>query len=596
MTRKIKKLGCFSIGMLISIFLANGDAIKNTQKIKNSLPPEDDYISQLFSNAKACLSKKLEKELNDKPFLKISCSNINNLFDKTLKFAEKLYPGMSSLLSISLTSFLGGTQYPGEEGTSPIHMVLFFHKCDISPILFLKLSEESPLFKALSRLKTETIDYVNLSPKENKKAIWWMFGEKTLLNLLQDTNTNKDTNINEKFPFLNETNTIENLLQIDLDFSIINEFSADLPFIGKQFWDTLIKPEIKQIRLGLDYIDNNIITNCEIEYFPNSSSATLFKGIHDKSKQIHCLDLTSHECIQNFVFQDFSGMLTWLNTIHEKLNDVEKNITEHKKQNKNCDKYVEIAEEILKWWNALYPLFTEILNFCNDNLTGNFQSYANIKQPIKYHYETMGFGLFEGKAITNEILVNALKNFITISLPKQLKQITEQKLFGSEVIKSLSCVFNKNFQTHEGCPIQNIYWMINKDTSNKKVPLYFSVCKNHLLYADNIDSIKRLIERINSVKTFTYVARPECFEKTQIRLSDFIEIPVKMPVFLNYTYSAKVNPERLILTSHLPLWFNFETLKNFSNQLLPSQQKSEEIKKDSVDNVGKPITLKAKER
>ena len=99
---------------------------------------------------------------------------------------------------------------------------------------------------------------------------------------------------------------------------------------------------------------------------------------------------------------------------------------------------------------------------------------------------------------------------------------------------------------------------------------------------------------MNGIKTFTYVAMPECFEKTQIRISDFMPLLMKTSVVVDCAYSAKINPERFHISCKMPLWFNFELLKNFSNPLLPSSQKSEEIKDDSIKNDEKPAVLDMK--
>ena len=586
--KSIRMWGYFLAGMMISVF-ANGDLenINEASKasIENlSVSTVNPYVAYLLEENTAFL-KDIEKALADKPFLKITCSNINDLCSKVLKLVEKIYPEMSSILSLSLTSFIGGTQCPGEEGTSPVYIVLFFHEGQVSPVFFFKSSEESPLFKAVSSFKKDPIDFIKLPAKDAKQLAWWMCGEKALLKVLHQ----KDFNV--QFPFLATAETIDSLLQVDFDGEIIHSFEDLMPFIGRQLFEVFIKPEFKHFRLSADYLENNIVMNYDIEFVPNSATSTLIKGMNSRIKQVRHLEFSSQECIKNLGFQDYESQLTYFNVLHTRLNDLSKMLEESKKQTKEVDESLEVVEQLIAWENIIYPLITELGNFCKDNLTGNFQSYADVQCSKDFHYETIGFGLFEGKDLSNEKLVNFLKNFITGSLTERLKEAIKQKLVGSDLIPALSCVFNKNLELYQDCYIQNIYWTIAGNNSDKKIPLYFAVCKNYLLYADNIDNIKRLIERINGIKTFTYVTMPDCFEKTQIRISDFIPLLTKEPINLDCVYQIKENPESINITCKMPLWFNFELLKNFSNPLLPSSQKSEEIKNDSVKAEEKPAVL-----
>lgn len=588
----MKWWGYFLAGMMISVF-ANGDLenVKDVPKANikssSSVNAANPFVAHLLEENTAFF-KDIEKTLAGRPFLKIACSNVNDLCGKALKLVEKIYPEMSSILSLSLTSFMGGTQCPGEEGTSPVYILLFFYEKKVTPVFFFKASEESSLFKAVSSFKNETIDFIPCVPQESKKAIWWMAGEKSLLKVLKQ----KDSNV--EFPFLTTPEKVETLLQVDFDATIVHAFADFMPWVAKQLFERMIKPELKHCRLSLDYLENDIVMDYELAFLPGSATATLVKKIYNKTSQVHYLEFASQECIKNLGFQDYEGQLDYLKVINGRLNAISKDVEAYKKQTKAVDEPLEVLEQLIAWWNIIYPLLTEVVGFCKDNLTGNFQSYANVQCTKDLHYEAIGFGLFEGKDLSNEKLVNSLKNFITQSLAERLKEAKKQELFGSEFIPVLSCVFNKNFQEYEGCYIQNIYWTIAGNNLDKKIPLYFAVCKNHLLYADNINDIMRLIERMNGIKTFTYVAMPECFEKTQIRISDFMPLLMKTSVVVDCAYSAKINPERFHISCKMPLWFNFELLKNFSNPLLPSSQKNAEMKATSIKHDEKSGMLDVK--
>lgn len=580
--KSVKQWGYFLVVMMISVF-GNGDPenvneVQKTGVVSSKANPINPGIARLFDEN---FFKDIERVLGDKPFLKISCSNINDLCSKSLKLVEKIYPELSSILSLSLTSFIGGTQCRGEEGTLPIYILLFFHEKHVSPVFFFKSSQESNLFKAVSSFKKDPIDFVKLPSTDTKKLAWCVWGEKSLLQVLQQ----KD--MNAQFPFLATKETINNLLQVDFDGEIIYPFVDLMPVIGKQFFETFIKSEFKHFKLCFDYLENDIVLNYDLEFVPNSATSTLLKGINNDAKQVRHLEFASQECVKNLGYQDYERQLTYFNTLHARLNSFSKGIEDNKKQTKMSDETLEIWEQLIAWENIIYPLIIDLGNFCKDNLTGNFQTYANVKSSKEFVYEAVGFGLFEGKDLSNDKFVDFLKSFITISLTEQLKQAIKQELFGSDLIPALSCVFKKNFEQHEGCYIQNIYWTIGGNDSDKKIPLYFAVCKNYLLYADNIDNIKRLIERINGIKTFTYVAMRDCFEKTQIRISDFMPFLMKDPVILNCVYRIKENPETINITCKMPLWFNFELLKNFSNPLLHSSQKSGEIEDTSIKSNNK---------
>lgn len=577
---------CLLVGVTISVLAnANGD-LKNTNESQKA-KIVDPCVSRLFDESQVLL-KEVEKALENKPFLKISCSSVNDLCSKSLKLVEKFYPEISSILSLSLTSFMGGTQCQGEEGTSPLYILLFFHKEHVSPVVFFKSSEESNLFKAVSSFRKDPIDFVKVPSTDAKKLAWWMCGERPLLQTLQQKGAYA------QFPFLTTTGCIESLLQVDFDGEIIHPFIDLTPFAVKLLLESFVKPEFKRFKLCFDYLENNVILNYDLEFVPNSATSTLIKGMNGKAKQVRHLEFSSQECVKNLGFQDYEDQLTYFNTLHTRLSGIGKAIEDNKNQTKTPDESLEMLKQLIAWENIIYPLIVELGNFCKDNLTGNFQSYANIKSSKEFIYEAIGFGLFEGKDLSNDKLVDFLKNFIAISLAERLKLAVKQGLLGSDLIQTLSCVFNKNFHQHEGCYIQNVYWTVGGNDSDKKIPLYFAVCKNYLLYADNIDNIKRLIERINGIKTFAYVAMSECFEKTQIRISDFMPFLMKDPVSLDCVYRVKENPETVNITCKMPLWFNFELLKNFSNPLLPSSQKSGQIRDSSIKHDEKPVMLDAK--
>ena len=116
-----------------------------------------------------------------------------------------------------------------------------------------------------------------------------------------------------------------------------------------------------------------------------------------------------------------------------------------------------------------------------------------------------------------------------------------------------------------------------------------SVCKNYLLYADNLDDLKRLIDRLQELKTFTYLNFSGFVKKATVRLRDILPMigfKVDPQNYFEATCSINSSNSELCLKTKLPLCIDFKAFSEYSNLLL-KQNTSQETSKESAKTTQK---------
>lgn len=510
--------------------------------------------------------------------LKLGSSSLPDFINKSLKLLEKVYPEMTSMISLAATSFLGGVQCEGADAKSPCFILLFKDQTEIRPVFFFKAIDGCPLVKNLSvgLDKVGSNALVHPLPFDGKLPVWWMYGERSFLDKISK-------NLSKIASFIYKDESVENALEGEIFMDEFDLSSMSMPLIGNLIYNTFIKTNFNRLKLVFDSIDNNIIYQMNLSVKPSSPAGIYLKSLASKEGVYRYLGWNSEEAVKTIAFEDYGALKVLLESC---TNGMDENLW-------RADK---VSYDFYQWWNIIMPLVNEILEFADKNLSGNSQVYADIHSDGSV-FNTNSFSLLEGKVVEGGAvgdsltsnLTNFLDSFVQKSLKQQFNLALEKKLPGCDWIPSLVFVLDKNILMHNGCFVQGVSLSVGEGPSRIQYPILLSVCKNYLLCADNLDDLKRLIDRVQEVKTFSYLNFSGFVKKTTVRLRDvltIIGVKVDPQNYFEMTYSIDIPKNELCFKTKFPLCIDFKAFSEYSKSLL-KQNTNEEKSKESTVNTKK---------
>ena len=360
-------------------------------------------------------------------------------------------------------------------------------------------------------------------------------------------------------------------LKIGVDFNFWNDIlqkieSKDMIPI-KFFWDTFVISDIKRVEMGFDIVNKDLVIKNFVYPQKYSPLRSFVRSLGAKIKDVSFLNWPSREVIQELVFQNYSGLTNYVASLDSRIK-YSQNVADFCTQFKNV-------------WAIIYPLIKDVLAFCDENFTGNTQSYANLQSKDEI-ISSEGFGFFEGKGLKQEKVLSFMDKFAE-KLKLSLKELVDKKLFGWEVCKDISLNVKKSVDKHRNCDIDQIFWKGKGNDAH--CPIWFTVYKNYLLYADNVGNLKRLIERMEEIKTFSYLPKESgCFSRTKVNFASVMHT-LKIPnskqipeLWVDITCILNEDKDVLVNTVKVPCFLDVFSLKT----ILPSVK--ENARKESISN------------
>lgn len=499
------------------------------------------------------------------PLLTVEGECLSRLLQKLIQIADKTFPEYSSLISLAVTGFVGGLSCPGVDEKAACYAVVFLYEGKLELVFLFKALTNCMLVKNLSGEMSPPKVLKTISKGDSKSYCWQMYGNGALLKTL-------DEYLNQVFPFIYEEKNPNTCLKIALDFNLLDEVlkkieNEKLDSV-KFCWDTFIVPDIKRVEIGLDVVNGDF--GMEMFTYPQQHSPLLsfIKSLGEKSKQVRFLDWSSREVVQKLVFQNYSGLKNYVESFDNRI-----------KHNRSA---VPLSSKFKKVWMGVCPLIKDVLEFCCKKLTGNTQNYVDWECQNDLVF-SKSFGFLEVNQLNRETLLIFIDDMID-KVKSVLKVVVEEKCFGCEFCKDLVLSVKKSVEKHRNCDIDQIFW---KGKGNEAYcPVWFAMYKNYLLYSSDVSNLRRLIERMEEKKTFSYLPQNgNCFGQIQIDLAPILH-------FLGFEKIRSISsmPVEIICRSNFEILVNSLKIPNvwdiFSSKTrLPSPE--ENAKKRDVDHVNR---------
>ena len=500
------------------------------------------------------LPKQLSKNLEVTPIVRAVFANLPTLCQKSLQICEKIYPEMTSLFSLAMTGFLGGVQCPGVDDKAPFFVAGFLHNGKMEMVSLFKAQPTSPLMKNLMANKQETQIVKKISISNKKSTDWYLLGNKDLVEKIAGC-------LRKSFPEIYEDdNGLKQPMTLEFNCAAIKEivdFNVHCPIVNFLL-NLLVVPNFENIALGVDIENNDIVLKTSVEAKNAGPLAFYLRSVKSKLNQMRIIKWDSQEAISDVGYYDFKASRALFEEI---INNIYSDTSKD--------------EAIVQLRNAskiIHSLLRKLLDFLGKNLTGSFQGYADF-QGEGGRFSTKGFGFFEKTPLlTAELLTAFLKDFAQ-EINKAKKTFVEKKLCFYELLNVVSCEFKPSILQHNDCVIDKFYWKVAEKEGYGL--LYFTVCKNYLLYSDDIENLKRLIDRMKAINVFTYVAKCDWQEKIEIRLSNLFSlwgVNLNSADTIRMEHAINLPTNTFSITTRLPLGALSQLLKSFSNTMLPSKE------------------------
>lgn len=513
---------------------------------------------------------------NGEPFAVLSASSLQNLLTQALKISDNIYPKSSSILSMLAVSFLGSMQCPGVSEKTPCFLAFHYYQNTYNPIFVFHATKNCPLVRNLS-LAGATSTNGLLIPFQNTastQATWYLYGSKDLLKLIA-----KD--ITSLAPYLSKKVVPStDLLNLTTKLKSCDFLSTLLPPPVQTIYTTFIKDAIDTLSCSVNVENNDLV--CKIKVSPNSSSpwVTLIRALENSQKQHKFLKMEAEDDIQICGFQSFDALKTCLENFAAKTQE-------------SFWRNDPTAHQIYLWGKCLYPLFTQLIEFSNDFFSGYYQCYQNLKRE-KNFILLQNVGLVELKSSKkatalqqNEALISFLETFIKQTLHTQFLSAIQQKLVGSEHLRTLNLRLDKAIVKDKNYTIHSLSFGINNENMCLNYPFVFSVYKDHLLYSDNLEDLRALIHRLEKNK-WTYERLP-FVQKNFINLGQILQksgyfkagapLISKSNSSFEITYTTQTKPDSITVEMKIPLTFDnmFAYL-----QPMPFPKQQSDLNKQSV--------------
>ena len=503
------------------------------------------------------------------PLLTIQGESLPRLLQKVVQIADKVVPDCSSLMSFAITGFAGGLSCPGVDEEAACYAMLFFYAGNIDPVLLFKAQPDCVLVKSLGENKAPTGILKSISNGTDKNCCWQIYGRDTLVKALE-------SDLQQFFPFIYKEKNPEMGLKMVLDINFWNDIlqkmgDKEIAFL-KFFWNTFVGADIKCVEIGFDVVGKTLETKMLIYPQEYSPLASFYKSLESKIKDVKFLNWSSQETMRELVFQDYSGLRNYVNSLNDRI-----------KFSQNTDDWSALVKDM---WAILYPLIEKVLVFCDENLTGNTQSYADLQNSGDM-ISSKGFGFFEGKQLKRETVLTFVEDF-SGKLKSSLKEAIDKKFPGWEICKDITLGVKRSVEKHCDCDIDQIFW--RGEGNEAHCPIWFTVHKNYLLYADDISNLKRLIERMEEMKEPSYLSMESncysCMKMGFLSALPVLGIPQPNSISeLSAEITCGLNSGAFVNTIKVPGFLDLFSLKT----ILPSV--NENAKKEGVTPSNRPMRV-----
>ncbi len=513
----------------------------------------------------------ISKKMGGKPLplLTIESESLPKLLQKVTQVADKVVPDCSSLISFAVTGFAGGLSCPGVDEKAACYAVIFLNEGNIEPVFLFKAQPNCALIKSLKENETAANVLKAITSSTDKNYCWQMYGNADLLKTL-------DKSLAQVFPFIYQERVPEMCLKVVLDINLWNDIFQKIDDKGLAFpkfiWDTLIGPDVKRTEMGFDIVDKMLVTKTFVYPQEYSLLASFTKSLAAKTKEVKFLNWSSREAIQELVFQNYSGLRNYVESLDDRI--------------KYSQNTVDFCTSFKNIWGMVCPLIKDFLAFCDKNLTGNTQSYADL-QSSEDLISSKGFGFFEGKQLKRETILKFIEDF-SGKISSSLKEYADKKYFYWEICKDIALNVKRSVEKHHDCDIDQIFWRMNGNEAH--CPIWFAVYKNYLLYADDIGNVKRLIERMEEMKTPSYASQEgNCFSHMTMNFASIMRTlgvaEFKAISELSVEITCGLKEGAFVNTVKVPGFLDVFSLKT----ILPSA--GESAKKENVILPNRPMTV-----
>lgn len=510
---------CFD-GKLLA--LKSGEGNNSVKNSSTSILEEVGALSKIdFPEIWTEVSKKIVG--NPLPLMTIEGKNLQKVCQKVTELVDKILPESASLISLAIMGFAGGLPCPGVDENAACYVVIFLHEGKIEPVFLFKALVDSLLVKNLNEVKNTRNILRTIQNDDLKKFCWQMYGNSELIKVL-------DKDVKQFFPFIYASKPSEMCLKISLDFDNLNEIFEKIEnkkcAFFKFLWNMFFVPDIKKIEMSGDIEGKTLHAETRIYPQDSSSLSTFVKSLEAKNKDVHFLHWSSRETIQKCEFQDYLGVKNYIKSLDARMK-YKHRVTEY--------------AQFKNFWEIFYPFIEDILTFCSENLTGNTQSYADLQNSNGLG-SLKSFGFFETKKLNQTTFLGFMQGMVK-KVSAFFNAMIDKKCFCWEFCKDLSLNVKKSVEKHCGYGIDQIFWKTQMQEAY--CPIWFTVCKNYLLYADNIDDLKRLIERMLEKKSMSYQdSYKNGVNRIQINWGaimhglGFEKIPLGSEMLMEMTYGA----------------------------------------------------------
>jgi len=514
------------------------ESVQNLPAEKPNVPPAStvDYGKIIEQQLSDFLERDLSKNIATlplKPLATIALSNPPDGLKKAFFIGDKVYPGFSTLAQLFISSSIGGSDCPGVDPNAPCYVLLFPNKeYIVSPLVCFKATPESLIVKNLQSEANQNGNWQLISPATITEKAYniWMVAPKSLFSDFKDFST-----VTELFAPTKEP--IRNLLSVDFDIESLSAFMP-LPVL-KLAYDAYIKRDFEKIIYALDVDEkgNQLQISLRHQVKPQTPWSVFCKAINERKKTFRSLNFPSEADTESVFCWDASASKNLLKALSSYAKEAE-----WKKD--------PIAWQVYRWGQVLYPLFETYLNFMETVSTGNGQLYFKLGS-------FDGFGLEELKpSVTDRQLVNFLKTFdllksIIEKCAKQLNLAQKRQLLGSNCLESFT--FYEKVSTFDGCDIHKCAVKVRKCGSDvsetlTEYALFTGVYKGYLLYAGSLENMKRVLEQMQAMQTFSYCSHPDAVALSRIALPKNV-CAENIEAFRN----TELAPETFITTINIPL-------------------------------------------
>lgn len=468
------------------------------------------------------------------PIISVTIENLPDFLGKTLKMVEKIYPEFGAIAAIGTLSFLGGADCPGFDKASNIHLQIFPYGDAIAGLWFFRANKKSILVKSLSKAKNKLCAMSDPLEEDAQGNAWFIYGS-------SEAQQHLKKNLKKVAPFIYTKETpIDKLFFLDLEVNSLARLVELCPPWVRLIFRDFIQDTVKRSTTQVDFDGTKFIVEQCVQMRTASPLWNYCESMQKKLKQGHSLKWESNEPIREICFDNYVAMQTYYEALSKRAVEAEW-------------KADEIALFLYQAGSLFGPIVRETLTFLAQNFTGNSQSYSHFQ-------DGQDFGLWETQGLTQEKFTAFMERLCNDLVPKQLALAVEKKLPLSEFVPLLTCRFEKNTQTHQRCAIHRFSLTYNDKMPKTLYSLVFTLCNNFLLYANSVEDLKRVIERVSALEKPVFEDLTDAFWTVSMDLGTLLQSLFNIETKQDSTLTTKAffqsKPAALIIHTEFPIFFN----------------------------------------